>query len=384
MTAIVTDAHYRMSVSLIRDLAARGVRVVACEKESIQNPVGFASRGAAQCVRLPEEGYEDALFDLCRELSEKENEKPALLPVGAKTLALLSARQERFRSVCGLCIAEPSQLALFNDKAAVAALAQTLCVPVPEAFEQAAGEPADAFFSRVPLPCVVKPHCGEKFGLTASQRYRICRTEADLRAAYAHFSALTQQAPIVQEYLPGEAYGCSVLAKDGHVVRSLCHHRLREYPVSGGPSSCCERVDRPDLLAFAEKMVQETLFSGPAMFEFKCGADGLPRLLEINPRVWGTYPLTRVSGCDFSYAWFCLASGLPLPEQILPGAVRMVYYPADFAAALGYLKAGKPGKCFSALGDFFRPGVKNGLSEAGDPGPARAYFQNLFHRGGRK
>ena len=30
MTAIVTDAHYRMSVSLIRDLFDRGVRVAAC------------------------------------------------------------------------------------------------------------------------------------------------------------------------------------------------------------------------------------------------------------------------------------------------------------------------------------------------------------------
>lgn len=55
MTAIVTDAHYRMSVSLIRDLFDRGVRVVACEKASIEAPVGFASRGTAQCVRLPDE-----------------------------------------------------------------------------------------------------------------------------------------------------------------------------------------------------------------------------------------------------------------------------------------------------------------------------------------
>ncbi len=55
MTAIVTDAHYRMSVSLIRDLFDRGVRVAACEKASIEAPVGFASRGAAQCVRLPDE-----------------------------------------------------------------------------------------------------------------------------------------------------------------------------------------------------------------------------------------------------------------------------------------------------------------------------------------
>ena len=52
MTAIVTDAHYRMSVSLIRDLFDRGVRVAACEKASIEAPVGFASRFSPAC-RFP-------------------------------------------------------------------------------------------------------------------------------------------------------------------------------------------------------------------------------------------------------------------------------------------------------------------------------------------
>ena len=136
MTAIVTDAHYRMSVSLIRDLFDRGVRVAACEKASIEAPVGFASRGAAQCVRLPDEEYEAALLALCREVLEIEGEKPVLLPVGAKTLAMVSRSRDAFSAVAGLCAATPSQLTLFNDKAAVSALAKTLGVPVPESFER--------------------------------------------------------------------------------------------------------------------------------------------------------------------------------------------------------------------------------------------------------
>ena len=205
MTAIVTDAHYRMSVSLIRDLSDRGVRVVACEKTSIKNPVGFASNGVSRCVRLPEEGYLDALLALCREILAQEGEKPALLPVGAKTLALLSEHRERFSPVAGLCIATPTQLALLNDKAAVSSLAQKLSVPVPENFERKSGEDLDAFFARVPLPCAVKPHCGETFGLTAAQRYRICHTKETLQEAFSHFQAIAQEDPIVQEYLPGEA-----------------------------------------------------------------------------------------------------------------------------------------------------------------------------------
>ena len=384
MTAIVTDVHYRMSVALIRDLSARGVRVIACEKESQQNPVGFASSGATQCVALPNVGYEDALYELCRDTLAREGEKPALLPVGAKTLAMLSENAGRFSAVCGLCIASPAQLARFNDKSAVAALAKRLHVPVPADYIRRADEPEAAFFSRVPLPCVVKPICGEQFGLCASQRYRICHTGSDLQAAYTHFSSLTGQTPVVQEYLPGAAYGCSVLAQDGQVLRHICHRRLREYPVSGGPSSCCACESHPELLSCAEALVRETGFTGPAMFEFKCSTDGAPRLLEVNPRVWGTYPLTHVSGSDFSYSWYCLAAKLPLPSPAPAKAVKMAYYPADFAAALGYLRSGKPGLFFAAFGDFLNPNVKNGLSEAADPGPGRAYFRNLFRRGGRK
>ena len=188
----------------------------------------------------------------------------------------------------------------------------------------------------------------------------------------------------MQEYLPGAAFGCSVLAKDGAVYRSLCHRRVREYPVSGGPSSCCESVSREDLLAFSEALVRNTGFTGPAMFEFKCAADGSPRLLEVNPRVWGTFPLTRAAKTDFAYSWFCLAANLPWPEEVPAQHVKMAYYPADFAAGLGYLKAGQPGRFFAAAADFLSPCVKNGIADPKDPAPARVYFRNLFHRGGHK
>lgn len=380
MTAIVTDAHYRMSVSLIRDLAELGVRVVACEKASLQSPVGFASRAVSRRVFLEDAAYLEALFSLCQEIYEQEGEKPALLPVGAKTLAALSEQSARFSAVCGLCVASPAQLARLNDKEAVAALAKACGVPIPESFTKNPGENEDAFFARVPLPCAVKPHCGEKLGLPAAARYRIAKTKEELQAAYRHFFALAGEAPIVQEFLPGEAYGCSVLAKDGAILRAICHRRVREYPVSGGPSSCCECVENPELLAFAEMIIRESGFTGPAMLEFKCGADGKPRLLEINPRVWGTFPLTRASGSDFSYGWLCLAGGLPLPEECKPIHVKMVYYPADLIAALGYLKSGRPGMFFAALRDVFDPRVKPGLFSVKDPKPSFVYIQNLFHR----
>ena len=117
-----------------------------------------------------------------------------------------------------------------------------------------------------------------------------------------------------------------------------------------------------------------------AMFEFKAGADGKKRLLEVNPRVWGTYPLTRAAGTNFALLWLALAGGQPLPAYIPPKPVRMVFYPSDLAAALGYLRHGKPGRFLGAVRDLLRPSVKNGLYERADPGPSRAYRKNLRKR----
>lgn len=79
----------------------------------------------------------------------------------------------------------------------------------------------------------------------------------------------------------------------------------------------------------------------------RCG--GAPRLLEINPRVWGTFPLTRASGSDFAYSWFCLAANLPLPEEQPAAPVRMVYYPADFAAGTRLSQSRKARAAFAVL-----------------------------------
>ena len=149
MIAIVTDVHYRMSLALIRDLGQAGVEVLTCEREScrtsrVSPALGAMSRYTARHVWLPEEGYLDALWELCREVGEEKGRKPALLPVGATTLGALAADRERFRQVCGLFIPTTEQLDLFNSKERVAALAASLDIPVPACYAPEPGEGVDA------------------------------------------------------------------------------------------------------------------------------------------------------------------------------------------------------------------------------------------------
>ena len=380
MTAIITDVHYRMSLAAIRDLAEAGVTVVACERAGAGTPLGFRSRRPARRVLLPDEGYADALWELCRSVAEEEGEKPALLPMGAATLRLLAAERERFAAVCGLCVPTPEQLALLNDKEQAAALARACGVPAPGSFSPEISEERDAFLSCVPLPAIVKPHCGEALGLTAAQRYVRADTADQLTAAWEKFFALAGEPPLVQEFLPGGGFGCSVLAREGRILRAVCHRRVREYPITGGPSACCEAVERPDLAEFTARMVSACGYTGVAMFEFKEDAAGQPRLLEVNPRVWGSFPLTRVSRSGFSLAWCTEAWNAGNPDKAVPlgwdhgcQTCRMSFFPVDWLARRACRKAGRAAAARE-------PGGRDGLFEWADPRPAFAYWADLLRR----
>ncbi len=385
MVAIVTDVHYRMSLALIRDLAQAGVEVITCEQSRCRGSgtspaLGALSRYASRHVWL--EGPE-ALRDLCREIGLARDCRPALLPVGAATLAMIAENRGDFDPLCGLCIPTAEQLDLLNSKPRLAALAAGLGVPLPESM--APGEDLDRFLDRQGLPCVVKPVCGEKLGLTAAARYAVAATREEAREAWERFSRLAGEPPVVQGYLPGRALGCSVLARSGEVLAAVCHRRIREYPVSGGPSSCCQCVEREDIRTYAARLTAETGLTGLAMFEFKEDGEGRPRLLECNPRIWGTFPLTRVSGSGIPLLWCALAwnagnpdNPAPLPALNPPRGRRMIFAASDLMAAAGYARRGSPGRALGALGDFLNPWVRDGLFEWGDMAPALAYFRSLL------
>lgn len=389
MVAIVTDVHYRMSLALIRDLAQAGVEVITCEQDRCRDSrtspaLGALSRYVSRHVWLPggTDGLE-ALLSLCRETGLGRDCRPALLPAGAATLALIAENRERFEPLCGLCVPTAEQLDLLNSKPRLAGLAARLGVPLPESM--APGEDLDRFLDWQGLPCVIKPACGEKLGLTAAARYAVASTREEARAAWERFSRLAGEPPVVQGYLPGRALGCSVLARSGQVMAAICHQRVREYPVSGGPSSCCQCVEREDIRTYAARLTAETGLTGLAMFEFKEDRDGAPRLLECNPRVWGTFPLTRVSGSGIPLLWCALAwnagnpdNPAPLPALTPPRGRRMIFAASDLMAAAGYARRGSPGRALGALGDFLNPWVRDGLFEWGDMAPALAYFRSLL------
>lgn len=364
-TVIVTDARYRTATAVIRPLARAGYAVCAVQtiRECPKAPPAFASRHVAKAVMLDgsvkDAAYAEQLFALCRALGQEE--KPVLFPIGADTLSMLSKNAERFRTVCDFLVASPEVLDQANDKRAVAAAARKVGVPVPQEFDPAGEMP--------PLPVILKPRCGEKLGLHAQQRYAKAYTPEQYRAALQKMTALDPQ-PVVQELIDGAGAGvCAVLDEAHRPVSVICHRRVREYPIEGGPSACCVSFYDEALVARALKLLHALDFVGIAMVEFKGEC-----VLEINPRIWGSFPLTEVCDSRFAENYVRAACGevFPFPDNTYRRGRRMRFLLNDTLATLSYLRHGKLKRALGGVLDVFR--AKEALFRFTDQRPFWRYL----------
>lgn len=363
---ILTDAKYRSSIAAARALGRAGYEITAVQaapKPAPEPPV-FSSRYVSRGVLIPaapdSPDYEDRLLSLL-----KESGRPVLFCAGAATLNLVSRRRETFAQVSDFLIAPPETLDQLNDKEAVHRRCLDLGIPVPREFQG----PPDAF------PVVLKPHCGEKFGLKARDRYAIAGTPAEYQTCLASMSRY-DPAPIVQERITGAGAGVSLLLdRESRLICAICHRRIREFPAAGGPSTCCESFYDEGMIQQAYRLLRSFDFVGMAMVEFKGG-----RVLEVNPRVWGSFPMTDCAGSPFACRYAQAAAGQVLdyqPRDYQTG-VRMRFLLNDGAAMLDYLRRGQPGKFFQGAADFFR--AKEALSSRDDPAPMRRYLRSTLLR----
>lgn len=365
-TVVITDGKYRSSIAAARMLGREGFRVVVTqtrEDMALEPPV-FCSRYTAESRWLEGSADSPDYPDLLYALLEEYNH-PVLFCTGAATLNAVARRRERFLEVCDFLISPPETLDALNDKETVHRRCEELGIPVPR---QYGGTPER-------YPVVVKPHCGEKFGLKAKDRYIVANNAEEYAAALSVMSKY-DPCPIVQERVEGIGAGASLLLdRDSRLISALCHRRIREYPASGGPSTCCESFYSKDLIDRAFRLLSSFGFVGMAMVEFKG-----EHVLEVNPRVWGSFPMTERAESPLACRYARAAAGERLeylPQDYRAGA-RMRFTLNDGAAMLDYLRHGKPGPFFQGAADWFR--AKEALSAADDPAPFRRYLRNTLLR----
>jgi carbamoyl-phosphate synthase large subunit len=200
-------------------------------------------------------------------------------------------------------------------------------VPVPE-YEPLTPEAAALVTS---FPRCVKP----RLGAGSRGAEKITRRE-DL-------DALPQDGSIlVQEYLPGEEYSVDVYVRgDGRVIAAVPRERMK---TDSGIAVTARTVDVPEVIEAARRVAEEIGVRYVANVQFKRAADGIFKLLEVNPRFPGTLPLTTAAGVDMPKLLVDDVAGKKLPDGPLPFKEIMVvrYWTEHYVDPQEWVKLCRP------------------------------------------
>jgi predicted ATP-grasp superfamily ATP-dependent carboligase len=195
------------------------------------------------------------------------------------------------------------------DKVTTLRIANKIGIPLPKT---SFARNADEIEIPAEFPLIVKPSRG-----SGSRGMSVVGNVEELKRAVAEISKRGLVA-IIQEKIPveGAGYGVSVLFNFESKPRAVfVHKRLREYPVKGGPSTLRISVKYPELAETGVSLMKEIGWIGAGMVEFKIDPrDGVPKLMEINPRLWGSLQLSISSGIDFPELLVKMALDGDIPE----------------------------------------------------------------------
>jgi len=204
------------------------------------------------------------------------------------------------------------------DKSRTAAIARALGLPVPATREMA------QCARDLPLPDDVRRPPGRWPVVLKPVRSKVVRGGklASLAVAVVHdeearaltLGAWLPDTPVQEQaWVPGRGVGVEVLYEHGRMAWHFVHERLHEWPLTGGASTLRRAAGpEPELVEMTRRLLDHLQWHGVAMVEWRRDAGGVVHLMEINPRLWGSLPLTIAAGVPIPLGLLSLATGQAL------------------------------------------------------------------------
>ncbi|WP_225335679.1 carboxylate--amine ligase [Halomicrobium urmianum] len=304
---LVCNAHAVHGLVAVRSLGRRGLDVTAGSRFPVSP--GALSRYAERRLTYPDPESRPEAFVRALERELEERDYDALLPINEVTVATVARHRDRIDPLVSVPFDCYDRLLVGLDKCRTTAALRAHDVPRPETLlpeEVDADAVADLGF-----PVVLKPARG-----SGRDGVAVCESLAEFETEHSRIR--DEYGPtLVQEYVPngGEAGAYALYHPAGERATRVVQQRIRTRPPEGGVSTYRETIADPEVDAVADDLLSGLDWHGVAMVEFRRDPrDGEPKVLELNPRLWGSLALSTYAGADFPYLLYQLAVG----EEIDP------------------------------------------------------------------
>ena len=359
---LVTDAQFRASLAVIRSLGEKNIEISAISEK--KSAIGLYSKYCNKKLISPNPIIEPKSFLKFLLKTVKTNNYDCIIPSHTYTVFLLCKYKDIFSDYT---IIPPPDLKVFYnayDKTDLLKIAIRNGISCPQTYFDDNIEDIVSNIQQYPIIIKASRNHGAEIA--------ICRKELELRDKYTEMTSKFGNC-IVQEYIPnGGEYGVYTLFNFNSEPMALAvQKRIRTLHEYGGISTLRETVRDEKLVKISFNLLKSICWSGVAMVEFRVDArDGIPKLMEVNPRLWGSLQLSILAGVDFPYLYYKLIMNEEVKPQLsYKEGVICRYLEGDitgFAHCNNKLKF---------VIDFFNPNIKYDELSLKDPKP---FIHSIF------
>lgn len=373
MRALVVEQGWsRGALAAVRALAAGGwtVGVAAPQPRGLAwSSLAVRERHQVRSVPAGVDGFLASVADVVR-----RGGYDVVFGAGEAELLALSAGREQVPAVFPHA---PHDVVLRGvDKAGLAVAAVAAGLGVPDVFD--ADDVPDEH-----TPVVVKARLHARPDVVGAPP-RIDTTVVVGRSAVRERTRQIREVggdPQVQRFHEGTLVAYSAVRGDEGVVAESLQRAARIWPSGAGAS--CRATTVPlgsDLARRSAALLDALGWFGLAELQFLVGADGVPRLIDLNGRFYGSLSLAVRAGANLPAVWADLAVGRR-PAGVVRARAGVSYQwgAADVRRALGERRGG----VLADLAGTAAYGVRAGHSvlDLRDPGPALARLREAVRPG---
>lgn len=302
--AVVPAIGTHSSVVAVRSLARAGVAPILASDG--QRSPALSSKYSTEAVDVPDptesmRGYADALVALAA-----RDDVITVLPLREADAYALASRRRELSEHLDPVWPGFDTLRSAQDRRTLLSVADDLGVPVPRTRLLTDWPDDDGPLVVKPRYTIVVDEDGQ-----GSREPSVRVLDAGERPPVESVVDEMGHVPVTQEFVPSDGeYGFFALMDRGEPVATFQHERIRSFTYTGGASVYREAVDIEALREHGTALLSALDWHGPAMVEFRRDArDGSFRLMEINPRFWGSLALPVHAGVDFPRHYAALAAG---------------------------------------------------------------------------
>ena len=340
VNVLMTGAGAPGAPGIIRSLRLNGEREIKITGVDIDDHYSAGIGMVDFFYKVPTPDNEQLFVDKILEIALKQQVR-VIIPLVTRELFVFARNNHRFKANnIHVLVSDYEPLLIANDKYELMTFCAKNDIPAPEfykvntfkEFRDAATKlsfPGKMICFKPPVSnglrgfrIITAPGKVNKLDLLLNQKPN------DVFMGFDEFENIINESDyfpelLVMEYLEGTEYSVDVLVDRGNCIEVIPRSRDK---IKMGISFAGTLVKDERIIEFSKKIVTQLGLHGNIGLQFKNDSDGVPKILESNPRVQGTIVFNTAGGFNMVYNAVKMALGEEIVKQPLKWGMKMVRF----------------------------------------------------------